>query len=202
MKVIKRDSTEENVSFDKVLNRIQNLSNDLENVSVYEVAQKVCSRIYNGVHTSELDELAAQICSSMIIEHPDYGKLASRIIISNHQKNTSPSFSETIQLLWDNKDVHGAPNPLVSQDLYDTVQKYKEKLNSYIEYERDYLFDYFGFKTLEKGYLIRVHGRVTERPQHMFMRVALGIHGSDIREALQTYDLMSKNYYTLVIRAL
>ena len=195
MKVIKRDSTEENVSFDKVLNRIQNLSNDLDKVSVYEVAQKVCSRIYNGVHTSELDELAAQMCSSMIIEHPDYGKLASRIIISNHQKNTSPSFSETIQLLWDNKDVHGAPNPLVSQDLYDTVQKYKEKLNSYIEYERDYLFDYFGFKTLEKGYLIRVHGRVTERPQQMFMRVALGIHGADIREALQTYDLMSKKFF-------
>lgn len=195
MRVIKRDNSEENVSFDKVLNRIKNLSNDLQNVNVYEVAQKVCSRIYNGVHTSELDELAAQMCSSMIIEHPDYGVLASRIIISNHHKNTSPSFSETIQILYDNKDVHGQSNPLINDTLYDYVMKNKEKLNSYIDYERDFAFDYFGFKTLEKGYLIRVNKRVVERPQHMFMRVALGIHGSDIKEALQTYDLMSKKYF-------
>lgn len=195
MKVIKRDSTEESVSFDKVLNRIQNLSNDLDHVNIYEVAQKVCTRIFNGVHTSELDELAAQMCSSMIIEHPDYGKLASRIIISNHQKNTSPSFSETVQILFDNKDVHGEPNPLVATDLYETVMKNKEKLNSYLDYERDFTFDYFGFKTLERGYLIKINGRVVERPQQMFMRVSLGIHGSDIREALQTYDLMSKKYF-------
>lgn len=195
MKVIKRDGGEENVSFDKVLNRIKKLSNDLDRVNVYEVAQKVCSRIYNGVHTSELDELAAQMCSSMIVEHPDYGKLASRIIISNHHKNTSPSFSETVQLLYSNRDAQDNHMPLVSQEVYEIVGKYKEKLNSYIEYDRDYTFDYFGFKTLERGYLIRINKRVIERPQHMFMRVALGIHGLDIREALQTYDLMSKKYF-------
>jgi ribonucleoside-diphosphate reductase alpha subunit len=195
MFVIKRNSEKEEVSFDKVLTRVKNLSNGLL-VNVHEVAQKVCTRIYDGVKTSELDELAAYICSSMIIEHPDYGTLASRIIISNHHKNTSPSFSETIGILYSNTDINGNHSPLISDDLYKIVTQHKEKLNSYIDYNRDYSFDYFGFKTLERAYLTRVKNKIVERPQQMLMRVALGIHGFDIKDALQTYDLMSQKYFT------
>ena len=195
MRVIKRNGEMEDVSFDKVLNRLKNLSNELT-IDVSEIAQKVCSRIYDGVKTYELDELAAYLCSSMSIEHPDYSILASRIIISNHHKNTSPSFSETIQTLYNNVDNHNNPIPLVSDELYNIVIKNKEKLNTYIDYQRDYLFDYFGFKTLERAYLLRVNKIIIERPQHMWMRVAIGIHGNDIKEVLQTYDLMSKKYFT------
>ena len=195
MRVIKRNGEMEDVSFDKVLNRLKNLSSGLT-IDVSEIAQKVCSRIYDGVKTFELDELAAYLCSSMSIEHPDYSLLASRIIISNHHKNTSPSFSETIQVLYNNVDNHNNPIPLVSEELYNIVNKNKEKLNTYIDYQRDYLFDYFGFKTLERAYLIRVNKKIVERPQHMWMRVAIGIHGNDIKDVLQTYDLMSKKYFT------
>lgn len=195
MKVVKRNGEYEDVSFDKVLMRLKNLSNDL-NINVSELAQKVCSRIYDGVKTSELDEMAAYLCSSMSLDNPEYNLLASRIIISNHHKNTSPSFSETVQILYDNKDIHNMDYPLVSDELYDIVSKNKEKLNTYIDYQRDFSFDYFGFKTLERAYLIRVNKKVTERPQHMWMRVAIGIHGYDIKEVLQTYDLLSKKYFT------
>lgn len=195
MYVIKRNGEKEVVSFDKVLNRINLLSNSLD-VKVHEVAQKVCMRIYDNVKTSELDELAAHLCSSMITDHPDYGTLAARIIISNHHKNTSPSFSETIATLYNNVDVHGEHNELVSNEVFEVVMKNKEKLNSCIVYDRDYLFDYFGFKTLERAYLMKVNGVVVERPQQMWMRVALGIHGKDIKDALETYDLMSKKYFT------
>jgi ribonucleoside-diphosphate reductase alpha chain len=186
MRVIKRDGSYNDVSFDKVLRRIQLLSKDLS-VNAYELTQKVCSRIYDGVKTSELDELAAHLCSSLIVENPDYDKLASRVITSNHHKNTSPSYSETVQILYDAK--------LVTLELYETVQKNKEKLNSVIDYNRDYTYDYFGFKTLERSYLLRVNGRPIERVQHMLMRVALGIHGQDIKDALNTYDLMSRKYF-------
>lgn len=195
MKVIKRNGDQEDVSFDKVLRRIKVLSDGLD-VDIFELAKNVCSRIYDGVKTSELDELAAHMCSSMIVEHPHYGALASRIIISNHHKNTSPSLSETVNLLFNNTDGDGNPFPLVSEELYANVMQNREKLNAYIDYSRDYTFDYFGFKTLERGYLMKSGGKTIERPQHMFMRVALGIHGSDIRDALATYDLMSKKYFT------
>jgi ribonucleotide reductase alpha subunit len=195
MKVVKRNGDYEDVSFDKVLNRLKKLSSDLK-IDITEIAQKVCTRIYDGVRATELDELAAYLCSSMSIENPDYSVLASRIIISNHHKNTSPSFSETIQILYNNKDIHNNPSPVVSEEVYDIVNKNKEKLNSYIDYTRDYLFDYFGFKTLERAYLQKVNKKTVERPQHMWMRVAIGIHGNDIKEVLQTYDLMSKKYFT------
>jgi len=195
MRVIKRNSEMEDVSFDKVLNRLKNLSNGLT-IDVSEIAQKVCTRIYDGVKTYELDELAAYLCSSMSIEHPDYSILASRIIVSNHHKNTSPSFSETVHILYKNVDNHDSHTPLVSEELYNIVIRNKEKLNTYIDYQRDYLFDYFGFKTLERAYLLRLNKKIIERPQHMWMRVAIGIHGNDIKEVLQTYDLMSKKYFT------
>lgn len=187
MRVLKRTGHCEDVSFDKVLNRIRKLSNGLS-VDVYDISQKVCGRIYDMVKTSELDELAAYICSSMMVEHPDYGVMASRIIISNHQKNTSPSFSETVQILYD--------NALVSKELYDIVMRNKEKLNNYIDYSMDYNLDYFGFKTLERSYLLRVGNAMVERPQHMFMRVSIGIHRDDIKEALLTYELMANKYFT------
>lgn len=190
MRVIKRNGEFENVSFDKVLNRLLYLSDGIK-IDICEIAQKVCSRIFDGVRTSELDELAAQLCSSLVVVHPDYGKLASKIIVSNHHKNTSPSFSETIHMLY-----HNPSSPLVDKELYDIVQLHKEKLNSYIDYSRDYDFDYFGFKTLERSYLLKSNGKIVERPQHMWMRVSLGIHKNDIREVLQTYDMMSQKYFT------
>ena len=196
MRVQKRDSTFEPISFDKVLRRIRNLCENLKGVSADEIAQKVCARIYDGVRTSELDELAAQLCASLITTHPDYGTLASRIIVSNHQKNTSPSFSETIRLLYDSTDVHGEKNPLISEEIMEIVTAHKGKLNNVIDYQRDFQFDYFGFKTLERSYLLKVDGKIVERPQHLWMRVALGIHGGDIKEAIETYDYMSQRYFT------
>lgn len=194
MRVLKRSGEFEDVSFDKVISRIRALSYGLS-VDPVEVAQKVISRIFDGVKTCELDELAASICSSLIVSHPDYGKLASRISISNHHKNTSPSFSETITILYNNTDHEGNPNPLISDELYDVVMKNKDKLNNCIDYNRDFMFDFFGFKTLERSYLFRVNGKAVERPQHMFMRVALGIHGYDVKDAIQTYNYMSKKYF-------
>jgi ribonucleoside-diphosphate reductase alpha chain len=188
MRVIKRDGSYEVVSFDKVLKRIQTKAHDLR-IDSHEIAQKICNRIYDGVKTSELDELTAVSCSSLIADDPDYDKLASRILISNHQKKTSPSFSETINILYNNEF------KLVSDELYEFVKKHKDKLNSYIDYNRDFLFDYFGFKTLERSYLIKVHDKIVERPQHMFMRVAIGIHGNDLKDILETYDGMSTKMF-------
>ena len=200
MRVLKRNGQYENVSFDKVLRRIENFGKDLEGISspndLHSIAQKICSSIYDGVKTSDLDELTAQTCYALSTEHPDYAVLAARISISNHHKNTSPSFSETMSVLYQNTDRKGSPNPLISLDLWETVQKNKDKLNAVMNYERDYVFDYFGFKTLERLYLIKVNGKPVERPQHMWMRVALGIHGNDIKEAIECYDLMSERYYT------
>jgi ribonucleotide reductase alpha subunit len=200
MRVIKRDGSYEEISFDKVLRRVRTLwsmePSLSTNISPDEIAQKVCARIYDGVKTSELDELAAQICATMITTHPDYGTLAARIAISNHHKNTSPSFSETIAMLYDTKDVHGNPCKLVSDEIMDVVNLHRDKLNNKINYDRDFCFDYFGFKTLERSYLLKIDKKPVERPQHMWMRVALGIHAYDIKEALETYEYMSQRYFT------
>ncbi len=195
--VKKRNGDLEEVSFDKVTRRIKNLCEGLEDtVNPIMISQKVCSQIYNGVSTTELDELAAQICISLETTHLDYGKLAARIIISNNHKVTSPSFSETIYMLYHHKDVHGKHTPLIAEDVFDIVMKNKTKLNDVINYERDYLFDYFGFKTLERAYLMRLHGKVVERIQHMWMRVSVGIHKADIKSAIQSYEMMSRKYFT------
>ena len=186
MWVSKRDGSTEKVSFDKVLMRINKLSYNLT-INGTEIAQKVCSLIYDGVKTSELDDLASQICSSLVAEHPEYGILASRITISNHHKKTSPSFSETIEIMY--------RNILISEETYEIVNLHQNKFNTYIDYTRDYLFDYFGFKTLEKAYLIKCNGKIVERPQHMILRVAIGIHGFDLRSVLETYDGISKKYF-------
>jgi ribonucleoside-diphosphate reductase alpha chain len=194
--VLKRNGSMEEVSFDKVTRRIRKLCYGLNNINPILVAQKVCSQIYNNVKTTELDELAAQICISLETTDLDYGILASRIIISNNQKCTSPSFSETIYLLYNNTDLNGNKCPLIADDIYEIVIKNKDKLNASINYEKDYLFDYFGFKTLEKAYLMKINGIVVERIQHLFMRVSLGIHKDDLRSAIQSYDLISSKYFT------
>lgn len=192
--VTKRDGSNEEVSFDKILRRIKTLSKSLT-INSTKVTREITSQMYNGINTSELDELGAQTAASLSTEHPDYGILASRIIISNHHKNTSPSFSETVRTLYENVDKNNNNSSLVSKELYEIVQKNKAKLNDIIKYDRDFLFDYFGFKTLEKSYLMRVNGKIIERPQHLLMRVALGIHGKNIKEAIKTYDLMSNKYF-------
>ena len=202
--VLKRNGSQERVYFDKINYRIEKLCSNL-NINSTRVTRNITQKMYNGILTRELDELGAQIAASLSTEHPDYGVLASRIIISNHHKNTSPSFSETMRILYENTDVQGNQSPLISKELYDIVEENRAKLNDTIKYERDYLFDYFGFKTLERSYLMRVKsdtigkntlkGDVVERPQHMFMRVALGIHGSSIKDAINTYNLMSNKYF-------
>ncbi len=195
--VVKRNGEKEEVSFDKVIRRIKNLSVGLDSsINPIMIAQKVIGQIYNNVSTAELDELAAQICISLETTHLDYGKLAARIIISNNQKNTSPSFSETIYMLYNNKDKNGDNAPLIADDIYEIVMKNKTKLNAMIDYDRDFLFDYFGYKTLEKAYLMKVNGKVVERIQHLWMRVSIGIHKEDVKAALQSYEFMSQKYFT------
>ena len=197
MHVVKRDGTKETVSFDKVSNRLGKLvkgdGNQKElKVDYIALAQKVCGDMYSGVRTYELDELSAQTCAGLITECVDYGVLASRLAISNHHKRTSPSFSETIQILYESTNKLGKRVQLVTKDVYNTVMKHKVKLNQIIDYSRDYNIDYFGFKTLEKSYLLKVNGEIVERPQHMFLRVSLGIHGSDIKSAIQCYNALSQ----------
>ena len=200
MYVLKRDGTQEEVSFDKVLNRIKTISTNSRsfsrtlNINPTRVSQDICGQIYNNVPTYRIDELAAEICANMGTEHPDYIELASRIEISNLHKNTSPSLSETIRMMYEHKR-NNIQSPLISRELYDFVEENKTKLNSYIKYKRDSLFNYFGLKTLQKSYLFKINGKIIERPQHMFMRVSLAIHLGCLKDALKTYDLMSEKYF-------
>mgnify|MGYP001337229343 CR=1 FL=1 len=200
LNVIKRDGSKELVSFDKVTNRLRTLSDmspKLKHVNFLEISQKVVSRIYDNVHTYELDELASQQCVQKSVQHIEYNTLASRIVLSNNHKQTSPSFSETMTILKNNTDQNGNNCSLIDSELYNYIMKNKSKINAKIDYSRDYNFDYFAFKTLEKAYLTRVNNVVIERIQDMIMRVALGIHkGSSLKYALDTYDLMSNKYFT------
>ena len=195
MYVIKRDGSRERIDLGKVGKRIRILAKGLK-VNPDIVAQKITDQIYPDVPTSHLDELGAQICAYQTTKHPDYGTLAARIIISNHHKNTSPSFSETMEILYRNKDTLGCESPLINHEFYKIVQHHKNKLNNIIKYERDYNLDYFGFMTLYRSYLLRVNGKPVERPQDMYLRVALGIHRNDFKEAIYTYELMSQGYFT------
>lgn len=189
MRVTKRNGSIEEVSFDKVLLRLKTLSHDLS-IDYFEVAKKVCNRIYDLVKTDELDELASNICSSMIVDDPEFDQLAARISISNHHKKTCSTFSATIKKLFDRE------NPLISKEVHDVVMANKDLFNSTIDYGKDYLLDYFGFKTVEKSYLLKIDGDPVERPQDMFMRVSIGIHGTDIKKAFETYECMSSKLFT------
>jgi ribonucleoside-diphosphate reductase alpha chain len=198
MQVIKRNGSKEDVSFDKVLNRIRIAAENLE-VNPTLIAQRTLARIYDGVKTSELDELAAQLSISLMTTNPDYGTLASRIAISNHHRNTSDKFSEVVFALANQTlEKTGEKTSNVSQELIEICNKYGEQIDAKIDYNRDYLFDYFGFKTLEKlQYLLRnVKGKTLERPQHLIMRVSLALWGSvDLEKAFETYDLLSQKYF-------
>lgn len=199
MYVIKRDGNRESVKFDKITARIQKLCYGLDPVHVtpINVAMKVIEGIYEGVTTSELDNLAAETAASLTTKHPDYALLASRIAVSNLHKNTNKSFSKTMEALYNYIDPKtGKKAPLLADDVYEIIMKNAQELDSTIIYDRDFGYDYFGFKTLERSYLLKLNGQVAERPQHMIMRVAVGIHKSDIAAAIETYNLMSERWFT------
>jgi len=199
MFVIKRNGKRESVKFDKITARIEKLCYGLERrfVNSIDVAKKVIEGLYDGVTTTELDNLAAETAASLTVKHPDYALLASRIAVSNLHKNTTKSFSHTMQLLHECTDSkNGKLLPLIADDVWQIIHDNAELLDSTIIYDRDYGFDYFGFKTLEKSYLLKLNGKVVERPQHMYMRVAIGIHKEDIESALKTYHLMSERWFT------
>ena len=198
MFVIKRNGKKESVKFDKITARIQKLSYSLSSlVSPVDVAKKVIEGIYDGVSTTELDNLAAETAASLTTKHPDYALLASRIAVSNLHKNTVKSFSETMKKLYHYTDKgSGKTIPLLADDVFEIIETHAELLDSTIIYDRDFGFDYFGFKTLEKSYLLKLNGKVAERPQHMYMRVAIGIHKNDIENAIKTYHLMSERWFT------
>ncbi len=199
MYVIKRDGRRESVKFDKVTARIEKLCYGLDAsfIQPVEVAKKVVSGIYDGVTTAELDNLAAETAASMTTKHPDYAILAARIAISNLHKNTQKSFSATMKLLYTYIDAKTGENAsLISKNVYDVIRKNAALLDSTIIYDRDYGYDYFGYKTLEKSYLLKIEGKIAERPQHMLMRVSVGIHPDSIERAVETYNLLSERWFT------
>ncbi|MCX2493926.1 ribonucleoside-diphosphate reductase subunit alpha [Pedobacter sp. PF22-3] len=199
MFVLKRDGRKEPVQFDKITARIQKLCYGLNSdlVDPIDVAKKVIEGLYDGVTTSELDNLAAETAASLTTKHPDYALLASRIAVSNLHKNTTKSFSGTMKMLYEYFDPKAQKEaPLIADDVYEIIEKNKDILDSSIIYDRDFGFDYFGFKTLEKSYLLKVNGQIVERPQHLFMRVSVGIHKEDIESAIKTYNLMSERWFT------
>jgi len=199
MQVVKRDGRKEDVKLDKIITRIRQLCNGLDPkyVDPAVLGIKVSQGLYDGVTTIELDNLAAETAATMVTKHPDFAKLAARIAISNLHKVTDDSFSKTVYLLYNNFDkTTGERAPLVSKEFCDIVYANEEVLDKAINYKRDFGYDYFGFKTLERSYLLKMNGKTIERPQHMIMRVAVGIHGEDIEGALQTYELMSRKYFT------
>lgn len=220
MYVTKRGGQREVVSFDKIQRRIRTLGRMLLSsiedkdhpaiqisqsqrvnateldVNYTDLTMKVIDQMYDGISTEELDILTAEQCASLTTTHPDYGVLASRVVISNHHKNTTTDYLDIVNRLYHHKDIHGVHTPIINQELYDCVCKHHEIIQSWFVFDRDYLVDFFGFKTLERAYLMRIHGKIVERPQHMWMRVALSIHGNDLVKAKETYDLMSSKYFT------
>ncbi len=198
MYVLKRDGRKEPVMFDKITERVRKMCYGLNNiVDPVKVAMRVIEGLYDGVPATELDNLAAEVAATMTTAHPDYAKLAARIAVSNLHKNTKKSFSETMTDLYNYVNPRtDKKSPLLADDVYEIIQKNADKLDSTIIYSRDFNYDYFGFKTLERSYLLKLNGTIAERPQHMLMRVSIGIHKDDIDEAIATYELMSKKYFT------
>ena len=197
MRVIKRSGQYEEVQFDKITKRIKVLLYDgLDKyIDATIIAQQLCARVYDGIPTKDLDEITSELCMTLSSTHPSYAVLGSRIAIDNHHKNTSEKFSNVMIQLYNNKDIHNQHSPLISQELYNIVCEKGDELDNMIDYSRDFMIDYFGFKTLSKAYLKRVNKVILERPQHMWMRVALGIHGNNIELAKETYDLLSLKYF-------
>ena len=197
MYVTKRNGQKEIVSFDKILTRIKKLGAEAHiKLNYTSLVMKVIDQLYDGISTTKIDELSAEQCASMASIHPDYNTLAGRIVVSNHHKNTHESFVEVMSQLYECHDKHNKPSPLISKELYFIVNSNEEALNEMCDYSRDYLIDYFGFKTLERAYLMKLNKVIVERPQHMWLRVALGIHGNNLEKVKETYDLMSLKYFT------
>ena len=198
MYVLKRDGRKQPIMFDKITARIKKLCYSFNPlVDPVRVAMRVIEGLYDGVTTSELDNLAAEIAATMTTTHPDYASLAARISVSNLHKNTIKSFSETMKDLYDYVNpITGKKASLISDEVYKVIKKNAEELDSKIIYNRDFGYDYFGFKTLERSYLLKINGQIVERPQHMLMRVSVGIHLDDLEAVTDTYELMSKKYFT------
>ena len=197
MRVKKRDGSIEDVAFDKILNRIKRLGQEANiKLNYTTLVMKVIDQLYDLIPTTKIDELSAEQCASLSSTHPDYNVLAGRIIVSNHHKNTSSSFLDVVSQMYSHVDKHGNQSPLISQELYEFVVSNSCELEECVDYNRDYLIDYFGHKTLERAYLMRVGFKIIERPQHMWLRVSIGIHGTDMERIKQTYDLMSLKYFT------
>merc|ERR1719454_1104713 len=198
MYIIKRDGQRTEVKFDNITKRIRPLCDGLDTkyVDPVPVTQKVIEGFYNGISTSEVDTLAAETCAYMSQKHHDFSTLAARIAVSNLHKSTSGSYSTTARVLHEYHDKQGRPASLIAEGVWKFIESNAEALDSAVDYTRDSGYDYFGFKTLEKSYLLRVHGKIVERPQHMIMRVACGIHEGDAAAAIETYELMSKRFFT------
>lgn len=197
MCVQKRNGSIEPILFDKILNRIKKQGKEVNiDINYSSLTIKVIDQLFDGISTSKIDELTCEECAALSTLHPDYSVLASRIFVSNHHKNTNPFFSEVMRELWEYKDINNNHSPLISVDLWNIVDNNKELLNKIIVDERDYLFDFFGLKTLEKSYLFKINDKIVERPQYMWLRVSLGIHGNDFERVKETYDLMSQKYFT------
>ncbi len=198
MHVIKRNGKPQTVKFDKITTRINRLGHGLDkHVDPAAVAQRVIEGLRDGMTTQQLDDLAAEVAATMTVNHPDYAQLAARIAVSNLHKSTSGSFVETIKILHDYINPKtNEPAPMIADDVYEVITKHAARFEAEIDYDRDFTYDYFGYKTLERSYLLRVNGQVAERPQHMLMRVSVGIHGADIKAAIETYHLMSQKLFT------
>ncbi|DAC52614.1 MAG TPA: ribonucleoside-diphosphate reductase subunit alpha, partial [Candidatus Poseidoniaceae archaeon] len=199
MQVVNRKGEREDVRFDAILEKLSSLTDGLDTdwVDAANLTKLTIEGLYDGVTTRELDQLAAETAASLASHHPDYSKLAARICVDDLHRSTKESFSEVVTDLREFIDPEsGAHAPLISEEVYEIIMANKEKLDNYIDYGRDFSYDYFGFKTLERSYLLKLNGEVAERPQHMLMRVAVGIHHGDIEKALETYDLMSQGYFT------
>ena len=199
MQVVNRKGEREDVRFDAILEKLASLTNGLDEkwIDPAHLTKLTIEGLYDGVSTRELDQLAAETAASLASHHPDYSKLAARICVDDLHRSTKSTFSEVITDLREFIDPEsGAHAPLISEEVYEIIMANKDKLDNYIDYDRDFNYDYFGFKTLERSYLLKLNGQVAERPQHMLMRVSVGIHHGDIEKALHTYDLMSQGYFT------
>ena len=197
MYVLKRNGKREAISFDKILKRIKSLGKhfNLQHIIFAQLAIKVIDQLYDNIQTTKIDELTAEQCASMSSIHPDYTKLASAIVVSNLHKNTSNCYYETTKKLYDYRDSNNNSFRLIKTSIMEIIETHKDSINAMIDYERDYFFDYFGFKTLERAYLMRCNKVIIERPQHLIMRVAVTIHGSNMEKVKETYDLMSQKYF-------
>ena len=197
MRVTKRNGQLEDISFDKILTRVKKLGQEANiQINYSSLVMKVIDQLYDKIPTTKIDELTAEQCAALSTQHPDYGVLAGRIVVSNHQKNTNASFCQVVDELYNFKDVQGDHSPLVSRELYTISREMASYIEPMFDFSRDYLIDYFGFKTLERAYLFKLGDKILERPQHMWMRVSIGIHGNNMDAVKETYDLMSQKYFT------